>query len=51
MYELSILETMYFFGMMFRMGFQAIGERAKFLVDLLELPPLNKRIKDMRYYV
>ena len=47
--ELSILETMYFFGMMFRMGFKRIRERAQFLGNLLELPPLNKRIKEMRY--
>ena len=48
MLELSILETMYFFGIMFRMRFKEIKERAHFLANLLELPPLNKRIKDMR---
>ena len=49
MNELSILETMYFFGIMFRMGFRQIQERAQFLGNLLELPPLNKRIREMRY--
>ena len=48
-YELSILETMYFFGIMFRMRFKEIKQRAHFLSGLLELPPLSKRIKDMRY--
>ena len=47
--ELSILETMYFFGIMFRMRFKEIKQRAHFLSGLLELPPLSKRIKDMRY--
>ena len=47
--ELSILETMYFFGIMFRMRFKQIRERAQFLRNLLELPTLSKRIKEMRY--
>jgi len=49
-YELSIMETMYFFGIMFRMGFNQIRQRAEFLSKLLELPPLRKRIREMRYH-
>jgi len=42
------METMYFFGVMFHMGFKQIKERATFLRNLLELPPLKKRINEMR---
>ena len=47
--DLSILETMYLFGIMFRMRIRQIKERAQFLSKLLELPPLSKRIKEMRF--
>ena len=47
--DLSILETMYLFGIMFRMRIKQIKERAQFLSKLLELPPLSKRIKEMRF--
>ncbi|XP_065914567.1 ABC transporter G family member 20-like [Dysidea avara] len=45
--QFSIMETMYFFGVMFHMGFKQIRERANFLRNLLELPPLKKRINEM----
>ena len=49
--QFSIMETMYFFGVMFHMGFKQIKERATFLRNLLELPPLKKRINEMRLVI
>ena len=34
---------------MFGMTFKQIRERAQFLRNLLDLPPLSKRINEMRY--
>lgn len=42
------METMYFFGVMFNMTIKRIRQRAEFLRNLLELPPLKKRIGEMR---
>jgi len=48
-YELSIIETMYLFGVIFKLKFGHVRERAEFLRKLLDLPPLKRHIGRMRY--
>lgn len=46
--ELTVRETLLYFGWLFGMTDDAIGERIAFLQQLLDLPPLNKFVKMLR---
>ena len=46
--ELTVRETLLYFGWLFGMSDAAIGERIAFLQQLLDLPPLNKFVKMLR---
>ena len=43
-----MLETMYYFGILHGLSINRIKERGQFLLDLLELPSVNKSIRKLR---
>lgn len=46
--DFTMMETMYYFGILNRMSCRKIKERGKFLTNLLELPTASKSIKKLR---
>lgn len=45
--DFTMLETMYYFGILHGLSFKKIRERGQFLLELLELPSVNKRIRNL----
>ena len=46
--DFTMLETMYYFGILHGMSFKEMKTRGKFLLDLLELPNKDKLIRKLR---
>jgi len=46
--EFSAFELMMFFGSLHHMPFKKIRERIRYLVELLQIPSLHRRITRMR---
>ena len=46
--EFSAFELMMLFGALHRMPFKKIRERIRYLVELLQIPSLHRRITGMR---
>ena len=47
--DFTMLETMYYFGILHGMSRAKVKARGKFLLDLLDLPSHSKLIKKLRY--
>ena len=46
--DFTMLETMYYFGILHGMSCKEVKTRGKFLLDLLELPNKDKLIRKLR---
>ena len=46
--DFTMLETMYYFGILHGLSIKKIKERGQFLLELLELPSVNKIIRKLR---
>ena len=46
--DFTMLETMYYFGILHGMSCKEVKTRGKFLLDLLELPSKDKLIRKLR---
>ena len=46
--DFTMLETMYYFGILHGMSCREVKTRGKFLLDLLELPNKDKLIRKLR---
>ena len=46
--DFTMMETLYYFGILYGMSIKKVKERGKYLLELLELPSVNKAIKNLR---
>lgn len=48
--DLTMLETLFYFGILHKMNRKKVKARGDFLLNLLELPSQNKLIRKLRLY-
>ncbi len=49
--EFNINETLYYFGLIHNMKLAEIRRRRDFLIEFLDLPPKEKEVKNLRFYL